>query len=155
MAKDSRETIKTLTDREHILLRPGMYISSVSPTETVEWIYNSSTGKFSQEKFTYTPGLFKIIEEALTNAVDEYVKTNGKYSNKISVDIIDNKITVEDNGRGIPVIKDTNNNWIPVMAVCNARTGSNFEDAERKSIGLHGIGIKATNIFSEFKSISL
>lgn len=141
-------TIKTLSSREHILKLPGMYIGSMTPQEIPEWILEQDNLAYRPVK--YSSGLLKIISEGIDNSLDEGAKTNWKYSNKISVKIVENKVIVEDNGRGIPVEKNEAGEWLPVIATCNARTGSNFDDSEaHTSIGTHGLGIKATNIFSK------
>ena len=145
--KEDKVEIITLSSREHILNLPGMYIGSVSPQESQEWILENN--QLLYKKVVYAQGLLKIINEVIDNSLDEGIKTDWKYSNKISVKIQDNEVVVEDNGRGIPVEQNSAGEWLPVIAVCNARTGSNFNDEERTSIGTHGLGVKATNIFSK------
>ena len=139
--------IKVLTDREHVLARPAMYISSPDPIEHLDWILTDE-GDLKQQKLTYPDALLVIIKEVLDNSLDEGLKTDWKYSNKISVKIAENKVIIEDNGRGIPVKKANNDEWMPVTAVTHLKAGSNFND-ERKSIGTNGIGVSATNIFSK------
>lgn len=129
-------------------MRPGMYIGSTDLRESSEFVMNSE-GKMSIEKITYVPALLKIINEVLDNSIDEGIKTSFEYSNKIDVTITDTKVVVKDNGRGFPVQKNEKGELLPVIAVCNARTGSNFT-SDRESIGTHGIGVKATNIFSKY-----
>ena len=93
---------KILTDAEHMLARPGMYIGST----TLE----PQTGVFDYEykELNVVPGLLKIINEIIDNSVDEFIRTDGKYANKIDVTIDLNplepvSISVQDNGRGLPM----------------------------------------------------
>lgn len=147
MTADNRE-IQVLTDREHVLLRPNTYLGSVVPLEKEEWILHDD-GTLKREKVTYPEALLKCANEIIDNSLDEYSKTNGKYSNKISIKIKNNRIIVEDNGRGLPVKQDEEGNWMPVTAFTQLRAGSNFSDDNRTSIGTNGVGSSATNVFSK------
>ena len=139
------ETFKVLDDRQHCLLRPQMYIGSVTPEP------HSGIINYQYQTKTIVPGLIKIIEEILQNSVDEYIRTNGEFANKIEVSV-DNtvqgtEITISDNGRGIPVklIGDT---YQPVLAWTKLKAGSNFDDSNRVGAGMNGVGSSLTNIFS-------
>lgn len=140
--------IKTLSTIQHILLRKGMYIGSTVPSEHETYILEDD--KINLRKINFTDGLLKICNEAIDNSIDCGIKTNWKYSTKISVSITKDTFTCEDNGTGIPVEKNKDDKWIPVIATCVPLTGSNFSDDDRKSIGTNGIGIKAANIFSTY-----
>jgi len=140
--------IKVLSDRLHLLKLPQMYIGSMTKTNSSELILKKS--KLIKEQVEYVPALIKIINEAIDNALDEATKTNFKFGNQIKISITDTVVKVEDNGRGIPVKKAEGSDILmPVLAFCNARAGSNFDKEDSSSIGTHGIGIKATNIFSK------
>lgn len=141
-------SIKDLTTVQHILLRPGMYLGSVVPTDKDAWILNSDD-TISLKKVTYTDALLKIVNEAIDNSFDEYIKTNGEKSTKVSIEITKNTFSIEDNGRGIPVVKNDDGSWQCVNAVCRPMSGSNFTDDNRQSVGANGIGIKGANIFSK------
>lgn len=140
--------IKTLSTISHILLRPSMYIGSVVPTEHETYIVEDD--KIDLKKINYTDGLLKICNEAIDNAIDCGIKTNWKFSTKLNIEITKDTFVCEDNGTGIPVEKNSDDKWIPVIATCVPLTGSNFSDDDRKSIGTNGIGIKAANIFSTY-----
>lgn len=143
-----KQDFKTLTDREHILLRPQMYIGAVDLTKTQEYILEN--GKIELKDVQYVPGLIKIINEVLDNSVDVAIKTNFEHSNKIDVKIDKKSITVKDNGTGIPVKKMENGKYIPFMAWNSAKSGSNFSDDEnRTQIGMNGVGSYQTNCFSK------
>lgn len=139
---------KKLTDREHILKRPAMYIGAVDLTQSDEFFLDGD--KIVYSSVSYVPGLIKIINEIIDNSVDVAIKTNFKSSNEISVSITDNDITVKDNGTGIPVVKNAEGHYIPELCWNHAKAGSNFgDDEERTSIGLNGVGSYATACFSK------
>lgn len=140
-------SFKILSEREHLRTRPAMYIGAVTPTDT------SGIINFHYQKKTVVPGLMKIINEIIDNSVDEFIRTEGKFANQISVDINDHgldgwRVTVADNGRGIPVIKH-DGIYQAELAWTRARAGSNFTDDGRTTIGMNGIGSFATNCFSD------
>lgn len=136
---------KVLTDREHMLARPAMYIGAMAEEEYLGII----DYKYQAKKIV--PGLIKIIGEIIDNSVDEYIRTSGKFANKISIDILNTvsgtKISISDNGRGIPV-KEVGDSYQPVLAWTKARAGSNFSDDGRVTLGMNGVGSFATNCFS-------
>lgn len=147
IAKD--QIIKHLSAVEHVLRRPSMYIGGVSPADIDSWILNED-GTIVYKKVNFVEGLLKICNEVIDNSIDEGVKTNWEYSNKIKITVTKDTFTCEDNGRGIPVVQDDEGNWMCVDAVCKPMSGSNFEDdSNRKTIGTNGIGVKGANIFSK------
>lgn len=138
-------SFKELSDKEHILLRPSMFIGSTSFTNQSYLI------KGKLVNLNIVPGLLKIINEIIDNSVDEFIRTAGKHANKIVIEI--NKdfdgeyVSVTDNGRGIPVIKHPNG-YQPVICWSKPRAGSNFDDA-RVTMGMNGYGSCLTNYFSK------
>lgn len=144
----NNQDIVELEYKEHVLTRPGMYIGATVHTELENWILDDED-KISFKKVTYVPGLLKIINEIVDNAIDEHTKTNGAFSTKVAITIDDTTCSVEDNGRGIPVKKTEKGEWMPVVAFCNGMAGSNFNDENRQSLGQNGTGSKCTNYFSK------
>lgn len=144
---------KVLSARDHTRMRPAMYIGAVTPTDV------SGIIGFKYQTKTVVPGLLKIINEIIDNSTDEFIRTNGKHANQISVDIKNVglagwTVTVADNGRGIPVVQH-DGRYQAELAWCEARAGSNFTDDGRTTIGMNGIGSFATNCFSTtFEGIS-
>lgn len=139
--------IKVLSDKEHIKKRSGMYIGSSSKEFHERFLFGAYTQK------QYVPGLLKLIDEIIDNSVDEAIRTNFKFANKIKVSIKNNKVIVTDNGRGIPqaLVTTQTNEQIPgpVAAWTIPKAGGNFgEDSERKTGGMNGVGSSLTNIFS-------
>ena len=124
--KYTEDNIVSLDWKEHIRLRPGMYIGKLG---------NGSSAD---------DGIYILLKEILDNSVDEYVMGNGK---KIDITVKNNKVTVRDYGRGIPLGK-------VVECVSQINTGGKYDSqAFKKSVGLNGVGTKAVNALSEFFSV--
>ena len=138
---------KVLSDRDHCLQRSGMYIGSTQPESYETFI----SGKW--EKLTYSQGLVKIINEVIDNSVDEHIRTGGKHACNIKVNIKPKKVTVEDDGRGIPQdeikMPDGSTMIRPVAAWTQTKAGSNFDDSARIGAGTNGVGSALTNFFSK------
>ncbi len=117
----SEEHIKTLEWREHIRLRPGMYIGKLGDGSSQD------------------DGVYVLLKEVMDNAVDEYMMGNGK---KIDITIAGREVRVRDYGRGIPLGK-------LLDAVSKMNTGAKYDSkAFKKSVGLNGVGVKAVNALS-------
>ena len=127
MAADyNEEHIRSLQPREHIRLRPGMYIGKLGD------------GSSSDD------GIYILLKEVIDNAIDEFVMGNGR---QIEIEIEENLVRVRDYGRGIPLgkLKDC-------ASIIN--TGAKYDsEAFKKSVGLNGVGIKAVNFLSGFFEI--
>lgn len=134
------EEFKKLTDREHMLARPSMYIGKTVPENTIRFI----NGK--QESVTITPGLMKIVNELVDNSVDEFIRSEGKKATKIKIVCNNSSITVEDNGRGIPVER-YQGEWRPQVAWTEAKAGTSFSE-NRIGPGANGVGSVVANVFS-------
>ncbi len=117
----SEENIKTLEWKEHIRLRPGMYIGKLGDGSSLD------------------DGIYVLLKEVMDNAVDEYMMGFGR---KIDVSIVGSEVRVRDFGRGIPLGK-----VLDVSSRMN--TGAKYDSkAFKKSVGLNGVGIKAVNALS-------
>ena len=113
----------TLESLEHVRLRPGMYIGRL--------------GDGSQSD----DGIYVLFKEVMDNAVDEHL---AGYGNVIEVTLADNVVTIRDYGRGIPLPDVVN-------AASKMNTSGKFDSSNYKgSVGLNGVGLKATNALSEF-----
>lgn len=140
--------LQKLDDRTHILKRPTMYIGAVDLTSSNEYILTDND-KIECQEIKIVPGFIKTINEIIDNSVDVAIKTNFKSSNEISIKMTDEFIEVQDNGTGIPVIKNSDGNYLAELAWGHARAGSNFDDDKnRTQIGMNGVGSFATNCFS-------
>ena len=140
---------KKLTDIEHVLLRPGMYVGSIKHRTDNISVYDGD--KFKTESVTYNPAFLKIFDEIVSNSVDEH-RRNPRKLNKLDVLVNPEKgaILVKDNG-GIVVDKHPEHDeWIPELIFSNLKAGSNFDDSEERLVaGTNGVGSTLTNIFSK------
>lgn len=136
-----------LDDRVHILKRSEMYIGSINFEEQEDFNFDNDHIKY--ENFKIIPGLCKIINEVLDNSIDEAIKTNFEYGNEISILIDKDKVQVQDNGRGIPVVKH-DEYYQPYLCWGRAKSGSNFEENTKHiQIGKFGVGSYCSNVFSK------
>ena len=124
----NEDSIRSLDWKEHIRLRPGMYIGKLGNGSSAE------------------DGIYIMIKEVIDNSIDEFMMGNGK---KIDIKLTDNYVTVRDYGRGIPLGK-------VVDVVSKINTGAKYDSAVfQKSVGLNGVGTKAVNALSSyFKVVS-
>ena len=125
--KYTEENIRSLDWKEHIRLRPGMYIGKIG------------------DGSSYDDGIYILLKEILDNSIDEFVMGSGK---TIEISIKDEKVSVRDYGRGIPLGK-------VVDVVSKMNTGGKYDSiAFKKSVGLNGVGTKAVNALSSFFKVS-
>lgn len=160
----SKFEIKKLSDREHIVHRPSMYIGSVSNEQHETAIFENvfEEPKLQTKQLTYPPGLIKIINEVIDNSVDVIIKT-GKGST-IKVKLSEDKVEVQDDSTGFPIPdkfkklamqggiakREIFEDLPVVIALGNARAGSNFNDEDNLGqMGTNGVGAFATNCFSK------
>lgn len=140
-------TVTKLGQIEHVLLRKSMYIGNCKTVADNRWIIQDD--KMIYKKIYYNEGFFKVINEIIDNSIDEYLKTNGKFSTKIDVNIMsDGTIKVVDNGRGISSEKDkSTGKYQTELAFCEKEAGSNWD--RDVSVGMNGLGCTLTNFLSE------
>jgi len=140
------DNFKILTDASHIRRRFSMYGGSQVLQEETVFI----DAEFQQVKLV--AGLLKIINEIIDNSIDEHVRTGKEFADKIEVSVDSfGAITVSDNGRGIPATKvetPDGAEYQMVAAFTRARAGSNFDDENRESIGMNGVGSMITFVTS-------
>jgi len=148
-SKTIESKYKKLTDIDHVLLRPGMYVGSTRPREDEVFLL-STEGLFEKHKITYNPAFLKIFDEIVSNSVDEHRRNPALNEIRVTVNAETGEISVLDNG-GIPVIKHSEyNEWVPEMIFSNLKAGSNFDDSEERLVaGTNGVGSTLTNIFSK------
>ncbi len=119
----SEDSIKSLDWKEHIRLRPGMYIGKLGDGASAD------------------DGIYVLVKEIIDNSIDEHMMGFGK---KIEVTISENKVIVRDYGRGIPLGK-------VIDCVSKINTGGKYDSgAFQKSVGLNGVGTKAVNALSSY-----
>jgi topoisomerase-4 subunit B len=121
--KYTEDNIRSLDWKEHIRMRPGMYIGKLGDGSSAD------------------DGIYILLKEVIDNSIDEFVMGSGK---SIEVSIQGEKVTVRDFGRGIPLGK-------VVDVVSKMNTGGKYDSkAFKKSVGLNGVGTKAVNALSSF-----
>lgn len=140
------DEFRVLSDKEHVIMRPGMYVGSTSlEKHEGTWL----KGEFTETE--YVAGLVKCANELVDNSVDEAIRTKFKFANKISLTISGNTFVIEDNGRGIPQDKvrcpDGRVVLRPEAAWTMTKSGSNFTE-NRETIGMNGVGSALANFFS-------
>ena len=153
--KEKKETIEEqyqkVTQYEHILKRPDSYIGSIEFQKERLWVYNSETEKLEFREVKYVPGLFKIFDEILVNAADNYQNDKSMKYIKVTIDRDKNTIKIKNGGRGIPIeIHKKYNMYVPQLIFGNLLTSSNYNDNVKKVTGgRNGYGAKLTNIYSK------
>lgn len=159
----SEHKFEVLTGRLQILQRPTMWIGAVD--KTMQKMFVLSEDKVEHKEVEYVPGFKKICDEILDNSLDALI-AHRNASGTIKVKIDEEKVLIEDDGPGIPVVKkklseieeknlpaeeaqQIKNSYLPQLAWTRLFSGSNFQDSENKTtIGAHGVGSTATAIFS-------
>src|SRR6056300_194989 len=122
-AQYTENEIRSLDWKEHIRLRPGMYIGKLGD------------GKSPDD------GIYVLIKEVIDNSIDEHVMGHGK---RIDIKIDEKTVMVRDYGRGIPLGK-------VIDCVSKINTGGKYDSgAFQKSVGLNGVGTKAVNALSDY-----
>ncbi len=117
------DSIRSLDWKEHIRMRPGMYIGKLGDGASAD------------------DGIYVLVKEIVDNSIDEHMMGHGK---RIDITISDNKVIVRDYGRGIPLGK-------VIDCVSKINTGGKYDSgAFQKSVGLNGVGTKAVNALSSY-----
>lgn len=142
------EKYKNISQRDHVLLRPGMYLGNMNTVEKRSFVFTNDL-KITSCLLPFNEGLVKIVNEVVDNAIDNIFRSDDEKQSNIKVDISDDTIVISNDGRHIPIEKKSNNEYIPSVIFGKCLSGSNYDDKEgRQSIGLNGLGVKLTNIFS-------
>src|SRR3954470_10128723 len=123
----NEDSIRSLDWREHIRLRPGMYIGKLGDGSSPD------------------DGIYVLIKEVLDNCIDEHTMGYGK---QVELTIDSKTVSIRDYGRGIPLGK-------VVDVVSNINTGAKYDSkAFQKSVGLNGVGTKAVNALSNYFKVT-
>lgn len=126
MANYTEDNIKSLDWREHIRMRPGMYIGKLGDGSAPD------------------DGVYILVKEILDNAIDEFIMGYGK---DVDIRLEEGMVQIRDYGRGIPLGK-------VIECVSRINTGGKYDSkAFKKSVGLNGVGTKAVNALSAFFSV--
>src|SRR6201990_2621044 len=123
----TEDSIKSLDWKEHIRLRPGMYIGKLGDGSSPD------------------DGIYVLVKEVLDNCIDEYTMGYGK---TVELTIEGKEVTIRDYGRGIPLGK-------VVDVVSKINTGAKYDSKVfQKSVGLNGVGTKAVNALSQYFKVT-
>lgn len=160
---DKLNKFEVLTGRLQILKKPTMWIGAVDLAEKEMFIISDEKAEY--KTVSYTPAVRKLFDEILDNSLDALIEHKNS-SGTIKVKIDEEKISIEDDGPGIPVVKKKlseseeknlpkeeaeklKNSYIPYVAWTRLFSGTNFQETSGKiTIGSHGVGAKAAVIFS-------
>ena len=149
--KKIEDKYKELSEREHVLLRPGMWVGSIKEESKTMFLYNSESELMESREIRYTPAMLKLVDEVISNSCDEFRRKDNLGLTDIWVTLEDNGwITIKDNG-GIPVAKHKDAGvYVPEFIFGRLRTSSNYDDTEdRNVIGTNGVGSSLCNVFSK------
>jgi DNA topoisomerase-2 len=168
--KSLKEEVKTVEEKykkyellEHILALPDTYIGSIESQKINSYVFDTATAKMESDELTYIPGLLKIFDEVIVNAIDHSMrlkaeeakgKENIKHVKNIKVSIDKNTgiISVYNDGNGIDIKKHSTYGdlWIPELIFGELLTSTNYDKGEEKIWGgKNGYGSKLANIFSK------
>ena len=153
-------TVVKLDHRSHILKIPDTYIGSVEKTTEETWVNvnNEGENKIQKKLVNFIPGEYKIFDEIIVNAFDQYVRTTSikgcEYPVKniwITIDKEKGEITVKNDGIGISCdMHEKEGVFIPELIFGHLLTSSNYTKDKVKHVGgKNGYGAKLTNIFSK------
>lgn len=173
MALSIEEKYKKLSHREHIYELPDTYIGSIEKNEEFSWIYNPETKKMSKKSILMCPGLYKIFDEIVVNAYDQYIRLiqkaqkehnpNANFVKNIKFNINQQtgSLSIYNDGEGIDVVlHPVYNIYIPTLIFGQLLTSTNYHSSNKKdgesskakeekiTGGKNGYGAKLTAIFS-------
>lgn len=151
---------KKHTHREHILELPDTYIGSVDKVRQARWVINAESTAMDFEEVDFVPGLYKIFDEILVNALDQRVRAADKPTGsvkRLDITITPTRITVKNDGDSIPVVKHPDTGvLVPELIFGHLLTSSNYDKGEEKIVGgKNGYGAKLTNIYSSEFTLEL
>ena len=161
--KTVEEKYKKYELLEHILALPDTYIGSIESQKINSYVFNTETNKMDTDELTYIPGLLKIFDEVIVNAIDHSMRLKAEEAKgkdnikhvkniKVSIDKDTGIITVYNDGNGIDIKKHSTYGdlWVPELIFGELLTSTNYDKGEEKIWGgKNGYGSKLANIFSK------
>ncbi len=142
--KTIEETYQKLTQREHVLHRPGMYIGETKMACSEVWVFDKQSCKMVKRAVEYSPGFLKVFDEVLTNATDHATRDPTVNTIKVEFDNETGVINVWNNGAGVPVIEHREHKmYVPELIFGHLLAGSNYDDNDQRTgSGVNGVGVK-------------
>lgn len=145
--------------REHILDLPDTYIGSTLVTSEYRWIVkprdpgaeaaNAAAVQMEYKSITFSPGLLKIVDEILVNAIDQSIRDPTLTEIRVDISREHRTISVYNNGTGIPIIMHNEYKvYVPELIFCQLLSSSNYADDNKFIGGRNGLGAKLCTIFS-------
>jgi len=148
----SKQEVKTVEEKykkyellEHILALPDTYVGSIEPQKISSYVYDDSTQKMRVDELTYIPGLLKIFDEVIVNAIDHAMRLKAEEIKgkedikhvkniKVSIDKTTGTITIFNDGNGIDIKKHGSygNLWVPELIFGELLTSTNYDKGEEK-----------------------
>lgn len=158
-----RKLATTLSDTAHALARPDMYIGSVHPTTTEQYVCGSEGFSLERREVSLVPGLMRLFIEPMSNSVDNMWSSQQQSVPMTEISVVlsqeTGEVIIKNDGAAIPVETTTdeagNEVWNPELIFGRLRSGTNYDDTEaRLTSGRNGMGVKLTNLFStKFKVV--
>ena len=172
---DLSQLYQQMTEIEHILKKPDTYIGSAEITESLQWVFDTSSNLIIEKNISFVPGLYKLFDEGIVNCRDHAIRMNHRHlaakaaettssssdavfpvtSIDVTVCETDGTITMTNDGNGIDVAQHPKYNiWIPELIFGHLRTSTNYDKTEKKIVGgKNGFGFKLVLIWSTFGSV--
>jgi DNA topoisomerase-2 len=158
-------TYQKKTQKEHIKDAPDTYVGAIEPDNVKNWSFNNENC-LTFHNYTWTPGLYKIFDEAIVNCRDHFVRLREKKRSgedniipvtmiDVAVDKVTGIITFMNDGNGIDIAKHPEHKiWIPEMIFGHLMTSTNYKKSEKKIVGgKNGFGVKLIFIYSKWAKI--
>jgi DNA topoisomerase-2 len=144
--KSIEQTYVKLSPIEHVLKKPGMYVGDLDFRTEKQFIYLNN--QIVQKEITWSPGLYKIVDELIVNAYDQSIRDETLQI--INVNISSESFSIFNDGVGIDVIKHpVHKIYVPELIFANLMTSTNYDESEQRITGgTHGLGAKLSAIFS-------
>ena len=138
-----------LSTKEHALIRPDMYVGEVNVKELNGYVFENSEGVLTAKssKCTTSPALFKFLDEAVTNAIDNSERDESQKN--INITVTDHSFTVFNDGKTIPVeLWQGTQRYKPEILFTEPMSGQNFDDTQKRTGGgRNGLGAKIIFLF--------
>lgn len=149
--KSIEEKYKSMSERDHILMRPGMWVGSIKYEFDQRFLYDVDEAKMIMKDVQYIPAMLKLVDEVISNSCDEFRRKGNMGLTTINVTINSNGyITIRDNG-GIPIVMHKEANvYVPEFLFGQLRSSSNYDDSEERDVvGTNGVGSSLVNVWSK------